>query len=225
MTRACVLDTAFGVVVATPVAKLSKAELLARLHAKEAAIAASWGEPRVRTFVAGRLALREALRAAGVDVDAIGRDDRGAPIVGDERVRVSVSHKDEIAVALAWRPARADERVHVGVDVELLPGPKEDVARHVLTDVEQQELASIGDHGVRRRELVARFSVKEALYKALDPFVQRYVGFHEVEVRLHADGGAAFSLQLKDGEGPFVVEAEHRDIDGGVLTFARVRRA
>jgi enterobactin synthetase component D len=245
------LHTAFGVVVAHAIEAVDdKAALLAQLHPDEAALAATWGLPRVRTFVAGRRALRSALAALHqTETELVGersfyerivRNDRGAPAIAvapalDDargRVRVSISHKDEIAVALAAfvdvderRAADASFDIHLGVDVELFPGPKDDVSRHVLTDVEIAELNVIVDGDARRRELVARFSAKEALYKALDPFVHRYVGFHEVEVRLDGSGAARFALNLKHGEGPFVVEGAHRDIDGGVLTFARVSRS
>jgi 4'-phosphopantetheinyl transferase EntD len=241
------LHTDFGVVVAQAIEAVDdKAALLASLHPDEAALASTWGLPRVRTFVAGRRALRSALAVlsqtetellgARASYERIVRDERGAPAIGvapvapagDDargRVRASISHKDEIAVALAAFVSDDEHDIHLGVDVELFPGPKDDVSRHVLTDVEIAEWSAISDVDARRRELIARFSAKEALYKALDPFVHRYVGFHEVEVRLDGNGVARFALNLKHGEGPFVVEGAHRDIDGGVLTFARVSRS
>jgi 4'-phosphopantetheinyl transferase EntD len=214
------INTRFGVVVVRPVAALAKAELLARLHPDEAALAAPWGELRVRTFVAGRLALREAIALVGGAVDGpLLRAARGAPLVGDH-LRASVTHKDTVVAALASTDVNAG---FVGIDVELFPGPKDDVASHVLTEVERGELALL-DVDARRRALITRFSLKEALYKALDPFVQRYVGFLEVEARAHDDGTASFALALHKGEGPFVVDGAHQPVDGGVLTFARVSR-
>ena len=75
-----VRTTKYGVVVARPIEALSKDRALATLHADEAALAATWGELRVRTFSAGRLALRDALAAAGLQVRAAYGDFSGTPL-------------------------------------------------------------------------------------------------------------------------------------------------
>ena len=56
------------------------------------------------------------------------------------------------------------------------------IAEHVLVP---EELEAIRDLPDDRKwiALLVRFSVKEAVYKALDPYVHRYVGFHEAIVR------------------------------------------
>jgi 4'-phosphopantetheinyl transferase EntD len=77
----------------------------------------------------------------------------------------------------------------------------------------------------RAREVLLRFSAKEAIYKALDPFVRRYVGFGEVAVSPLPDGSARVTPDLRDGEGPFVIEVRWRRFEGVVLTTARVVRA
>jgi enterobactin synthetase component D len=213
-----------GVLVGLPIEQaLARDDLLAQLPPEEAALAATWGDARVRTFVAGRLALRAALEELGAEVRGpILRTARGAPVL-PPGVRASVSHKDEVAVALVAERVAGDDASHVGVDVELLSPPRSDVSRHVLTDAERAELAPL-DEEARRRALLVRFSLKEALYKALDPFVQRYVGFLEVEARPLDDGGAAFQLDL--AEGALAFHAEGRWLVQGdvVLTTARVRR-
>jgi 4'-phosphopantetheinyl transferase EntD len=200
--------------------------LLSRLLPEEAALAATWGDPRARTFAAGRIALREAMAAVGVDVKApILRSPRGAPLL-PVGVRASVSHKDRIAVAMA---ALGDASVDgfVGVDVEELDVKRDDVSRLVLTDAERAELASLDDDA-RRRALLLRFSLKESLYKGLDPWVRRYVGFLEVEARVadeeRDDGHASFVLALKHGEGPFDVDARWWRRDELVLTSVRVKK-
>ncbi len=223
MTTSFVRETRFGILAAVPVERAPRDALLSALHPDEAALASTWGEPRVRTFAAGRRALREALGALASPAaarvlagdTAILRDDRGAPIL-PAGVRASVSHKDDIAVALAC----SGDGFFLGVDVETLPGPREDVARHVLTPAERAELAPLTAEE-RRRALVLRFSLKEALYKALNPYVRRYVGFLEVEVRPSVDD-AVFTLALKDGEGPFSTEAIHLAVEGAFITAVRV---
>ncbi len=75
----------------------------------------------------------------------------------------------------------------------------------------------------RWRAVVTRFSIKEAMYKAVDPFVRRYVGFKEAEVELGPPARARFCLE--HGEGPFLVEATWAELDGLILSTARVRLA
>jgi 4'-phosphopantetheinyl transferase EntD len=206
--------------------------LLTFIHADERALTEKWGELRVRTFAAGRVALRAALADVGVHIDGpILRDARGAPVL-PAGVLASVSHKDELAVAMAQLDDGHDARV--GVDVELLDEPlptssrakRIDVTKHVLTEREIAELAGL-DAETRRIETLARFSLKESLYKALDPFVTRYVGFLEVEARRNDDGTARFELALTKGEGPFDVEGLWSVVTDPmpcILTSVRVRR-
>ena len=200
----------------------------APLHASEAALSASWGDKRKATFTAGRHALRLALQAAGVDVDgAIGRDDRGAPIL-PSGVCGSVTHKDTVAAALVTTdlagagglPTGLIETV--GVDLEL--DERRDrkrvdrLAAQVLTAREQALLPD--DDDARGRACLIRFSLKEALYKALDPWVRRYVGFLEVEVDVDGDA-AVFVVPGFCGEG-CVVDVQRPGI---ILTVARCRPA
>lgn len=223
---------AHGVIAALPISlALSRATLAADLRAEERALAAPWGELRARTFAAGRIALRAALREIGVDVEGpILKTARGAPLL-PRHVRASVSHKDELAIAIASLDDGSG--AHVGVDVELFEearvragGKRIDVSRHVLTSHECDELAGLPEDD-RHRALLTRFSLKESLYKALDPFVQRYVGFLEVEARPHGDGTASFVLALSHGEGPFLVDGAWSFVDDPqpcVISSVRVRR-
>jgi 4'-phosphopantetheinyl transferase EntD len=64
-----------------------------------------------------------------------------------------------------------------------------------------------------------RFAVKEAVYKAVDPYVRRYVGFQEVEVVIGAGG----EVEVASGLG-LVVEAGWRRWEGCVVAVARARR-
>ena len=80
--------------------------------------------------------------------------------------------------------------------------------------------------------MLATFSVKESIYKALDPFVRRYVGFTEVELDpLPADltcpdrvVWVGAQMRLAEGEGPFEVQTTFCWRDDPVST-ARVRQA
>ena len=170
--------TAFGTLVVVDVDAAQ-----APLHPAEQALTTSFGTKRLRTFTAGRHALRRALDEAGVIVDgAILRDDRGAPVLPPHlgHIRASITHKDDVAGALVDVGGAGV----VGVDLEVDDGRDraavDKLARQVLTP---REIAALPDDtAARRRALFCAFSLKEALYKAVDPFVRRYVGFLEVEV-------------------------------------------
>ena len=187
--------------------------LLATLPAQERAICARWAPKRQATFAAGRHALRLALVEAGVvdDVDAvgaIGRDDRGAPVLPDHlahlRRAVSITHKDSVAGALVVVDSAGVDTVAVGCDLELDPESGRDrhsmagLARQVLSPHELQALVDAAhqplDDRSHRRAVLERFSLKEALYKGLDPFVRRHVGFLEVGVVVDVDGAALFTV-------------------------------
>ncbi|HTR49996.1 MAG TPA: 4'-phosphopantetheinyl transferase superfamily protein [Kofleriaceae bacterium] len=126
-------------------------------------------EPRRREFLAGRAVLRAAL---GRDV-AILPDDRGAPVLPPGFVG-SISHKGDVAAAIV--AAAAGDGAHVGIDLERAVEARQPIERRILTAREQA--------AVRGREVTLAFAIKEAIYKALDPFVRRYVGFTEVELDL-----------------------------------------
>ena len=124
------------------------------------------------TFTAGRRALCEALGET-VEPAQIGKSDRGAPIV--PRGHGSIAHKTgpERVVAVAIAAPHL-----VGIDVERALPPRQAIERRILTP---RELARLGPD---RRTVALVFAIKEAIYKAVDPVVRRYVGFTEVELDL-----------------------------------------
>ncbi len=168
------------------------------------------------TWVGGRVALRRALGLSGIEAPPVLADERGAPIL-PAGVAGSITHKDTIAAALVTREAQA----HVGVDVELDVARSTDVSARVLADDEAAALADLTGPE-RQREVLLRFSAKEAVYKALDRFVRRYVGFKEVSVLTSPDGRAEVRPRLRAGEGPFRFDVRWRRFDGIVLATARV---
>jgi enterobactin synthetase component D len=189
------------------------------LAPSEQARASGFPLPRRRTWVGGRAALRETGSRAGLTLGSVGTDDRGAPVL-PPGVAASVTHKEKLAAALVAFETRA----RVGVDLEIDIARAQDIGRRVLTAGELAEIAHL-EGPERAREVLLRFSAKEAIYKALDPFVRRYVGFEEMAVSPREDGTALVTPLLKAGEGPFVIEARWLRFDGIVLTTARVERA
>jgi enterobactin synthetase component D len=202
---------------------------LADLADEERAFLESLSVARKPTWLAGRIALHEALRDLGLDAGPILSTKRGAPEL-PEGVIGSISHKRTLAVALA---ARQDRTLSIGVDLEPLPGsassPGEpglghrvDISSRVMTPQELAALAALPE-ALRQREVVLCFSVKEALYKAINPLVGRYVSFQEATVLPHSDGTVDVTLALAQGEGPFATEARWLEIAGHLLTTATVR--
>lgn len=175
------------------------------LHPLEASLARSLPAPRRATFVAGRQALREALGALPAPVGAppdqpILRTHRGAPALPD-MVTGSVTHKRTLAMA-AVAP-RDGALQHLGIDLERRPTVDElhrpSIARKILTSRELATLEQFaGDALAAREHTLVHFAIKEAVYKAIDPFVERYVRFTEVELDLHPGGEARVTLHLPE---------------------------
>lgn len=156
--------------------------------------AEAMGEARRASFLAGRRALRAALqRVEAGATGAIPSTPRGAPAL-PAHLTGSISHKRRSATVPAGdAPARGRAIAiaapafgqTVGVDLEFRPTADElarpDIAPRILT---ARELAMLPTGDARQRADTTRlaFALKEAVYKAIDPAVQRYVGFTEVEL-------------------------------------------
>jgi phosphopantetheine--protein transferase-like protein len=130
----------------------------------------------------------------------------------------SISHKRNMAVGMVAR----DGLGTLGVDLEDYAPARLRIIEHVLTEAECAELAPLPEDR-RWIALLMRFSIKESIYKALDPYVGRYVGFHEAEVRPDLHGDAEVTLNLKNDEGPFEVRARYEWLWGRLLTSVRIR--
>ena len=153
------------------------------------------------SWVGGRVALRLAARQIGWELPSIGATPRGAPRMPNGLVG-SLAHKTRMAVALVDAP---DDGT-VGIDLEELDRPRPVIAKLVLRPEERAVIEALPEAD-RWQAIVLRFSIKEAIFKALDPYVQRYIGFREARVEPRDDGGAKVSLLLEQGEGPFEIDA------------------
>ncbi len=198
-----------------------------RLHPAEARHAEGIAPRRQASFIGGRLALHAALaRLRGDDRDAQAAltrppwpllpNDRGAPEVPAPYVG-SISHKRELAVGLA----AYDEGWTIGVDIEQRRASKQDISKYVLTDDEQVQLAALSPVE-RGEQVMLRFSLKESIYKAIDPHVRRYVGFQEVGVTVLDDGRAIVHPRLAQNE-QLGIDAWWRVEREFVLTCARAQ--
>jgi len=225
------LDLPHGLCVGVHVPNAIEPGALRILPEEEQAFLGNLSPARKPTWLAGRIALHTALQELGLDKGAVLATTRGAPNVPDD-VAASISHKRTLAVALAAPKVRG---LSLGVDIEPLPvlpvslaepdwKSRPDISSRVMTPEELAVLATVSEPE-RRREVILTFSIKESLYKALNPIVGRYVSFQEATVLPHSDGSIAVKLALAKDEGPFAVEARWSEIEGHLLTTATLRPA
>ncbi len=194
------LDGGRAVVVPVPAPDAIPAVADWPIDPAERAHAAKFGPRRQNTWIAGRMALREACRAVGIEPGPILPDDRRAPTL-PASVSASLTHTDRWAVAWA---APADGRTR-GIDLEDPTRGGLHLQRMLLTEPEAVDLAS-RPAARQQAELIRRFALKEAVYKAIDPRYRRYVDFKEVAIwpdPADADAGTArIEWMLAEGEAP-----------------------
>lgn len=203
MPRSDTLEIAHGRCVILEIDERDDLPLLGEEHA----LAERLGPVRRRELAAGRTALRSAL---GIET-VILPDDRGAPQLPAGWVG-SISHKGSRATALV-APSGAG---FIGIDIEVAAAPRMPIEKRILTAAEQRRISD-------PREVTLYFSIKEAIYKAIDPIVRRYVGFTEVELVIATDGGCEVTL-VDPSRLPVTVEARWQERDGLWLATARANR-
>lgn len=172
---------------------------------------------RHAAFRGGRTALRRALAHFGTGNEPILKDERGAPILPRGYVG-SISHKTAFAVALA-SPHDGFSR---GIDIELLRAPRADIASRILRD-EELDLHAIRSEDAATRALITTFSIKEAVYKAIDPFLRRYVDYRECRITFGAADTVTVELFLEDGEPSMECHARSFEEAGHIVAIARAR--
>jgi 4'-phosphopantetheinyl transferase EntD len=139
----------------------------------------SFAPRRRAAFIAGRLCAERALARAGIAFgESIAQDAAGAPIWPAE-ARGTISHDDECALAIV----SADHHLWVGVDLELIASAGGLEAVVSLCLLPQEAVRVTCDE---RGSILATlfFSAKESYYKAVYPFVKRYVEFTEVVIEV-----------------------------------------
>jgi 4'-phosphopantetheinyl transferase EntD len=89
-------------------------------------------------------------------------------------------------------------------------------ARHLearlLTDEERASLGKVASIP-HEEDVLLRFSFKEAAYKAIHPYLKRFVAFTEVEAFPNDDGTATINFLLLNGEAPFTYQASWRKFE------------
>ena len=160
--------------------------------------------------------MRAACGQLGVRAPDLIRTERGAPVMPQGLIG-SVSHKRGLAVAMVAR----DDQGTLGIDLEDYEPERLGIASKVLTPGEQEAVAALPPEN-RWMGVLIRFSIKESIYKAVDPYVGRYVGFSEAVVNPELQGIAKAELRLANGEGPFKINARYTWLGGRLLTSVRL---
>ncbi|CAJ1911476.1 unnamed protein product [Cylindrotheca closterium] len=151
---------------------------------------------RQESFWLGRLSMRLALDGSSYkDHAPILRDTHGRPQLPLGTFG-SISHKGGYGAALV---SRDQTLAGVGVDLEYTSrAGKKNIGKRVLTDDEMMDLGKLPGISAEE-EVLLRFSLKEAIYKAAHPLLCQYVGFKEAEVTPHPDGSATCKWMLESG--------------------------
>lgn len=135
-------------------------------YREEQSLAAAMTPLRRAQFLAGRRAAHRALSAGGLADGPVGSGARGEPRFPEGTVG-SITHADGIALALVADAARNRA---LGVDLQLRALPAT-AARLVLDDRERAWVRSAPTGTHRALRLLAAFSAKESVFKAVDPLV------------------------------------------------------
>jgi 4'-phosphopantetheinyl transferase EntD len=105
--------------------------------------------------------------------------------------------------------------VEVGVDLEHRPTrhdlSRPSIAHRILTAHELDALSALAHDPLAQRDrVILSFAIKEAVYKAIDPTVQRYVRFTEVALHFTDEGTVAVTLLLPElASGSLTVRAHY----------------
>lgn len=213
----------FGVLAAVPlpggVEPVPEAALQG-LHARERALVLEERGRRQIELAGGRLAWRAAALALGVDV-------QGSPLLSDSTraplpppgLAVSLTHKEDLALALV----ASDGAGLVGVDLEGGARDRSSIRARVLRPEELVVVDALPE-GARWPEVMVRFAVKEAVYKAIAPRLGRFFGFQAARVELTSRESAQVTMFLEPGDPRFEVEAELLWLDDTrVVALVRAR--
>ena len=157
-----------------------------QLFPEEAARLGPMAPRRRATFSSGRVAARAALAAAGCAHAAIGERD-GAPDPPQGWL-VSISHTDDVAVAVA---CRAGALTGIGIDVEEVARMDPRFARYVARRHDRLP------DPAEPRELTQAFALREAIFKSLDPPTQKTL--RRIDLAWGAGGRIAATLAPHGG--------------------------
>jgi enterobactin synthetase component D len=213
----------FGVLAAVPLpAGLEPVPegVLATLHPKERALALAERGRRQIEVAGGRVAWRAAAASLGVEVSswALLSDSARAPLC-PPGVIVSLTHKEDLALALV----ASSDAGPVGIDLEGGTRDRSAIMTRVCRPEELVEVQALPEAD-RWPNVMLRFAVKEAIYKALAPRLGRFFGFQAARVDVRSRDSVQIELFLEATDPRFEPEAELLWLDEHrVVAMVRVR--
>jgi len=195
----------FGVLAAVPLPTGTEpvpSEVLSRLHPREVELATAERGRRQIELVGGRLAYHAARAELGLaEATPLLSSSSRAPL-GPAGVTASVSHKEDLALALVASSADG----LVGVDLEGGPRDRSAIMSKVCRPEELEAVQQLPETE-RWPNVMVRFAVKEAIYKAIAPQLGRFFGFQAARVEPEPTG-ATVTMFLEPADPRYRVEVE-----------------
>jgi 4'-phosphopantetheinyl transferase EntD len=214
---AWVRNVRFGVLAGVPLPSGTEPvseEVLARLAPLERDVALSERGRRQIEFAGGRIAARAAATALGVEWPALLASEEREPLA-PSGLSVSITHKADLAIALLAR----DSKGRVGIDLEGDGRARLSIASRICRPEELAEIEALPEEQ-RWPAVMVRFAVKEAVYKAVFPFVRHFFGFQAARV-----DGDRVTLFLPSEDPALELETELEWLsETRVLAMIRARR-
>lgn len=137
---------------------------------------------RRREFIAGRSAVRLAMKKLGVPVVAIPRGEQNEPI-WPESLTGSISHTNEVCLCVIGSKKRYSA---IGVDIEDPKRIESSLFPSIFSDTELKRLENFKDEELALHA-TALFSAKEAFFKLQHQLTHQWIGFKDVEVCINDD--------------------------------------
>ena len=192
-----------------------------KIFPEEIALVATAVGRRRAEFSAGRICARRALTKIGFAPVSILQGAGGEPL-WPHRVVGSITHDDGWCAAVVHR---ADQLDAIGVDLARIVPLTNDVVRLFCSTRELDHLAALPT-AERAAAAAARFSLKEAVLKCLQPALGNPIDVRDLEIDMH---GCLPRVDLPSAcrtldDGWRVVSCRYRIHDGWVVSGAWIPR-
>jgi 4'-phosphopantetheinyl transferase EntD len=155
------------------------------LSSEEKRISQGFGKKRKEEFSTGRYLAKSLLCKAGCEVQTIAATERGRPL-WPAGISGSISHCDQYCVSAV---TSSDDYSSVGIDIEETGRLEYGDCERFMCSAELDHLAAIEPQS-RNQMLTIVFSLKEAVYKCLNPVFGKWIDYEDaaVDIASAADG-------------------------------------
>lgn len=160
-------------------AEVVDASAAANLFPEEAATLGLVVPTRHRQFSLGRSCAHRALAALGFPPAPILVGAHGEPL-WPQGIVGSITHSDGYCGAAV---ARATRFAGIGIDAEVNDALPNDVLTLISNDLERKQIAALPKQEISWDRVL--FSIKESIYKAVFPTIQRWLGFEDASVTIY----------------------------------------